>query len=251
MGGAGPGTRSSPTLTPASRSSMRATAGYSAVAPTCSSAVDERELKETSESRHHEQAAGRTWLMQTSLRLDRYVRHARSFRLRSRPRPAKSRRPMAQYRIRVHADAQGMHHQQLFAGLCELDRVGLAEVEYVDLIDVPRGPGSTLWIEVEFGRCSKKICYDMHDSHPVVALERLQMSDVYFKRSFNPRTRVGLAEQDAIKLKPLGLNVHAVGHRDRGALQRLAFESRIRRSRSHPLTREECELSPRSAPLEL
>jgi hypothetical protein len=146
---------------------------------------------------------------------------------------------MPQYRIRLYADAQGMHHQQLFAGLCELDRGGLAAVEYVDLTDVPSGPGSTLWMEAEFGRCSKKICYDMHDSHPVVALERLQRSDVYFKRSFNTRTRVGLAEQDSIKLRPLGLNVHAVGHRDRGALQRLALESRIRRSRSHPLTREE------------
>jgi hypothetical protein len=131
-----------------------------------------------------------------------------------------------------------MHHQQIFAGLRELDRLSVVSVEYTDL-SVPNAPASTLWMQTEFEGCLKRVCYDMHDSESVVGLERLQAADVYFKRSLTSRSHAGLAEPDAEKLRPFGLNVHGVGHRDSGFFQRLWQEARIRRRRSVPLTRDE------------
>jgi hypothetical protein len=143
-----------------------------------------------------------------------------------------------EYRVYVHADAQGMHHQQIFAGLSELDRSGVAAVDYTDL-SVPDGPASTLWLQVEFEDCLKSVCYDMHDSGSVVGPERLHAADVYFKRSLTAQTDEGLGERDGRKLRPFGLNVHGVGHRDSGFFQRLWHEARIRRRRCVPLARGE------------
>jgi hypothetical protein len=143
------------------------------------------------------------------------------------------------YRIRVHADSQGMHQQQVFAGLAALAEAGLATVEYVNIIDVPEAPTSTLWMEVDRGRCSKRICYDLHDSDRVVAIDRLVASDIYFKRTYTAETGLLLRPEESRKLRPFGLNVHAVGHRDKGALQRLTVEARIRKGLSTPLSRHE------------
>ncbi len=124
------------------------------------------------------------------------------------------------------------HISQIYTGLYDLAAERKISLKFT--LKFPRQlrisiPYTTLWVCVEDSKNRKQrnVCFDMHDSGRVHALDRLRLCDVYFKRSFDQRILDDLEPSLRKKIFPYGLNYACRSRNQRRILQRLLAYNRM------------------------
>jgi hypothetical protein len=139
--------------------------------------------------------------------------------------------------VRVYPDLDSVHVTQVYAGLFELAKQGRIELEFTAAIDErirKSARNSVLCVQVsepEHGHM-RTVCFDMFDGCEISSVERLRLSDAYFKRSYDDEYVGGLDTDDRRKIIPYGLNFECRSRYERDILKRLFIYHRANRSGS-------------------
>lgn len=128
--------------------------------------------------------------------------------------------------VKVYPDLNSRHIAQVYSGLYDLAKNGRINLEFTSRIDdrIKKSVrNSVLCIQVsdsETGRV-RTICFDMFDGCEISSIKRLELCDVYFKRSFYDKYINSLHSADRKKILPYGLNYECRSRNESHILKRL------------------------------
>ncbi len=121
--------------------------------------------------------------------------------------------------VRVYPDSFGSHLVQIYAGLYELDAKGKVCIKFLKTMDKrfgkPTNHSLIVFISIRGVKGQCIVSFDMHDSMEIDSVEKLQVCDIYFKRSYSQSYINALPEPLARKVYPFGLNYACCSHFER------------------------------------
>lgn len=143
--------------------------------------------------------------------------------------------------VKVYPDnINSGHISQIYTGLYDLEAQGKIKLKHTSKFSHELRnsiPYVTLWLNVKDLKSGKYayICFDMHDSGTIHAVDRLHLCDVYFKRSYHQRFLDPLDANLQKKIFPYGLNYACRSKNQRHALQRLLIYNFVNNNfKKHP-----------------
>jgi hypothetical protein len=129
-------------------------------------------------------------------------------------------------KIKVYPDLYSPHMTQIYSGLYDLAKEGKINLEITARVDCrikTSQRNSVLCIEVydSVTALKKLVCFDMYDGCDISSVGRLELSDVYFKRSYCDKCIGTLDVLQSGKILPYGLNFECRTKNERDIFKRL------------------------------